>query len=106
MELIGGKDAGEPSSESLACVELLEAVLKDAKAGKITTVGIIACGAADFGANVAGSDARSVYMGCGVLMNRIIQVTTGQQVVPSAILRPQNSGNIFPKAPRPVGPRR
>jgi hypothetical protein len=73
---------------SLACMELLLQVLEDAKKGNITTVGIVACGPADFGAQIAGPDARSVYLGCGVLQDKIIRNVT-QPAPQSPILRPR-----------------
>jgi len=57
---------------SLACIELLEQVLTDARAGSINTVGIVACGPSDFGAQIAGSDARSVALGLDVLKAKIV----------------------------------
>jgi hypothetical protein len=79
-----------------ACVQLLEQVLADAKAGNITTVGVVACGPADFGAQIAGPDARSVYMGCGVLQDKIVKAVTQ----PAPIMRPKSAPHIL--RPRPV----
>lgn len=91
-----GKDTETLNPASLACIELLEHVLADAKAGNVTTVGIIACGPSDFGANIAGPNAQAVYMGCGVLQAKIVAAVT--QPAPDmrpSILRPG-------LAPRPV----
>lgn len=89
-----GGEVLNPSSQ--ACVALLEQVLADAKAGNIMTVGIVACGPADFGAQIAGPNAQAVYMGCGVLQAKIVSAVT--QPAPDmrpTILRPG-------LAPRPV----
>lgn len=87
---------------SQACVELLEQVLADAMAGNINTVGIVACGKGDFGAQIAGPDARSVYLGCGVLQNKIISAVTHPVVdMRSNIMRP-NGGGAKILRPRPV----
>lgn len=84
-----------------ACIALLEQVLSDAKAGNVTTVGIVACGPADFGAQIAGPDARSVYLGCGVLQSRIVSALTQPAVdMRPTVLRPSGNGMI--RRPRPV----
>lgn len=99
-----GEDQAALNPASLACVALLEQVLADAKAGNITTVGIVACGPADFGANIAGPDARSVNLGLDVLKAKIVAAVTQPAVMTApTILRPQ--GPIMPR-PRPVGGRR
>lgn len=46
-----------------ACIELLESVLADAKRGNVTSVAVIACGPADFGAAIAGPDAAKLNLG-------------------------------------------
>jgi hypothetical protein len=94
-EINGKGEALNPAT--LACIELLEHVLADAKAGNVLTVGIIACGPSDFGANIAGPNAQAVYMGCGVLQAKIVAAVT--QPAPDmrpTILRPA------PLGPRPV----
>lgn len=89
------------NESSLACIALLEQVLSDAKAGNITTVGVIACGPGDFGAQIAGPDARSVYMGCGVLQDKVIRAVTQPAVdMTPNIMRPKTAPHIL--RPRPV----
>lgn len=85
---------------SQACVDLLEQVLADARSGNINTVGIVACGKGDFGAQIAGPDARSVYLGCGVLQNKIISAVT-QPAVDMGIMRPNGAAAKILR-PRPV----
>ncbi len=46
-----------------ACIELLESVLADARKGNVTSVAVIACGPADFGAAIAGPDAAKLNLG-------------------------------------------
>ena len=78
---------------SEACVALLEQVLADAKAGNITTVGVIACGPGDFGAQIAGPDARSVNLGLDVLKHKILSAVTQPAVdMRPNIMRPQGGG--------------
>jgi len=92
-------NALDPSS--LACIALLEQVLSDAKAGNITTVGVVACGPSDFGAQIAGPDARSVHLGCAVLQDKIIRAVTQPAVDMSPnIMRPKSAPHIL--RPRPV----
>jgi hypothetical protein len=87
---------------SEACISLLEQVLADAKAGNITTVGIVACGPADFGAQIAGPDARSVNLGLDVLKSKIIAALTQPAVdMRPNIMRP-NGGGAKILRPRPV----
>jgi hypothetical protein len=87
---------------SEACISLLEQVLSDAKAGNITTVGIVACGPADFGAQIAGPDARSVNLGLDVLKSKIIAALTQPAVdMRPNIMRP-NGGGAKILRPRPV----
>lgn len=83
-DVIGVVDITSPASQ--ACVSLLKQILADAEKGLITTVGIVACGPSDFGAQIAGPDARSVNLGIDVLKAKIIAGVT--QPAPSAILRP------------------
>lgn len=94
---INGKDTEVLNPSSQACVALLEQVLADAKAGNIMTVGIVACGPADFGANIAGPNAQAVYMGCGVLQAKIVSAVT--QPAPDmrpTILRPAGATRPIP----------
>jgi hypothetical protein len=95
------KEALNPDSQ--ACVDLLEQVLAQAKNGSVTTVGVVACGPVDFGANIAGPNAQGVYLGIGVLRAKI-EAAVQQPAVMMApnILRPGH----LPRAPRPVGPGR
>jgi hypothetical protein len=87
---------------SEACISLLEQVLADAKAGNITTVGIVACGPADFGAQIAGPDARSVNLGLDVLKHKILSAVTQPAVdMRPNIMRP-NGGGAKILRPRPV----
>lgn len=91
------------NDSSEACISLLEQILADAKAGNITTVGVVACGPGDFGAQIAGPDARSVYLGCGVLQNKIITAVTQPAVdMRPNIMRPDGGGAKIIRAPRPV----
>lgn len=53
------------------CIELLEKALADAKAGKITTCGIVACGPVDFATAIAGPDAPRLFLGTGILGDTI-----------------------------------
>jgi hypothetical protein len=80
---------------SLACIDLLMQVLADAKAGKVTSVAIVACGPSDFGANMAGPNAMGMNMGIDVLKAKIIAAVSSPAAPQSPILRS-----------RPVGPRR
>lgn len=90
------------NESSQACVDLLEQVLRDAKAGNITTVGVVACGPNDFGAQIAGPDARSVYLGCGVLQKKIVDAVTQLAIdMRPNIMRP-NGGGAKILRPRPV----
>lgn len=92
------------NDSSDACVQLLEQVLADAKAGNITTVGVVACGPGDFGAQIAGPDARSVYLGCGVLADKIIRAVTQPAVDMSpTIMRPKAAPHILRPRPVPKG---
>ena len=75
---------------SLACIELLMKVLDDAKAGNVTSVAIVACGPADFGANMAGPNAPAMNMGLDVLKAKIISGVT--QPPQSPILRSRPVG--------------
>lgn len=90
------------NESSEACVQLLEQILADAKAGNITTVGVVACGPSDFGAQIAGPDARSVNLGLDVLKQKIISAVTQ----PAADMRPNimrpNGGGAKVLRPRPV----
>ena len=88
-----------------ACVALLEQVLADAKAGNITTVGVIACGPSDFGAQIAGPDARSVNLGLDVLKGKILSAVTQPAVdMRPNIMNPRGGGAAKPHIlrPRPV----
>ena len=76
---------------SLACIDLLMQVLADAKAGNVTSCAIVACGPSDFGANMAGPDARSMYMGLGILQRKIEGNVT-QPAPQSSILKPRPVG--------------
>lgn len=61
-----------------ACVELLERTLDDAREGRITTLGIIACGPQDFGSAHAGADAARLNMGIDVLKRTILEKVAPQ----------------------------
>jgi hypothetical protein len=88
---------------SEACVALLEQVLADAKAGSITTVGVVACGPSDFGAQIAGPDARSVNLGLDVLKQKILTAVTQPAVdMRPTIMSPRGGGAKIIRAPRPV----
>lgn len=90
------------NDSSEACVQLLEQILADAKAGNITTVGVVACGPSDFGAQIAGPDARSVNLGLDVLKQKIISAVTQPAVdMRPNIMRP-NGGGLKVLRPRPV----
>lgn len=96
----------QPLNESTqACIELLEQVLSDARAGNITTVGVVACGSSDFGAQIAGPDARSVYLGCGVLQTKIVAALTQPAVdMRPNIMRPNGGGaKLLRPVPVPKG---
>lgn len=56
-----------------ACVELLEKTLEDAREGRITTIGIVACGPQDFGSAHAGPDAARLNMGLDVLKRTVLE---------------------------------
>lgn len=90
------------NQSSLACIELLEQVLTDAKAGNINTVGIVACGPSDFGAQIAGPDARSVALGLDVLKAKIVAAVTQPAVDmrPNIMTPLRGNGQIL--RPRPV----
>lgn len=89
------------SQANLDCIELLEQVLRDAKAGNVSTVAIVACGPHDFGANIAGPNAQGAYMGLGVLRAKIEAAVT-QPVIDMrpTILKPSSNGSVM--RPRPV----
>lgn len=55
-----------------ACIELLEAVLANARAGGVTSVAIVACGPNDFGASTAGPDAAKLNLGLDTLKATIL----------------------------------
>lgn len=91
----------ELSQANLDCIELLEHVLRDAKAGNVNTVAIVACGPHDFGANIAGPNAQGAYMGLGVLRAKIEAAVTQPAVdMRPTILKPGANGNVL--RPRPV----
>lgn len=72
-----GKPALNPASQS--CVDLLNQLLSEALAGKITTIGVIACGDAMFGTVMAGPDAARLHLGAGVLQQQVMQAATNPQ---------------------------
>ncbi len=77
---------------SLACVELLNKVLEDARAGNVTSVAIVACGPSDFGANMAGPNAPAMNMGLDVLKAKIISGVTQPQYTPKrSVVTPMRS---------------
>ncbi len=70
-----------------ACVDLLEQVLVDAKAGMVTTVGIISCGPSAFGSAHAGPDAAKLNLGLDVLKRTVLDIVSPPVARGSAILR-------------------
>lgn len=71
-----------------ACIALLEQVLDDAKAGKVTSVGVICCGPSDFGAAHAGPDAAKLNLGIDTLKRTILNIVSPELPAPSPIKRP------------------
>lgn len=58
---------------NIACVQLLEAVLADAKLGKVTSVAVVSVGPSDFGSAHAGPDAAKLNLGIDVLKREILE---------------------------------
>ncbi len=82
------QDVGLSPAEQ-ACVELLETALADAKAGRVSSCAVIACGPGDFGASFAGPDAARLNLGLdhckATIMAKIMQPAPQQR---GSILRP------------------
>lgn len=68
------KAAADPGSE--ACVDLLERTLADAKAGKITTLCIVAVGPHGAGPAIVGKDIPHLNLGMDVAKALILQRLT------------------------------
>lgn len=79
---------GATNPASAACVALLEQILADAKAGKVTTVGVIAVGPMDFGSAHAGPDAAKLNLGLDVLKRTVLEIVSpSTKATPSSIIR-------------------
>jgi hypothetical protein len=63
----------------LECIQLLEQVLADAKAGNVVAVAIVACGASGFGAAFAGNDAPKLNLGLDSAKATLLQMVSGGQ---------------------------
>lgn len=84
---LDGQKAGQMAPGQQDCIALLEKCLADAKDGKITTIGIVACGPIDFGTAMAGPDAPRLFLGTGVLADTI-KAAVMMPRAGSPILRP------------------
>jgi len=71
----------------MACVSLLEQVLSDAKAGRVTTVGVVCIGPDDFGSAHAGPDAAKLNMGLDVLKRTVLEIVAPPRKSGPSILR-------------------
>lgn len=74
--LIGS--ASKLTEDQQACVDLLEQALDEARAGKIGTIGIIACMDGGYASVMAGRRAGDLHLGCADLMDRIKEATRGK----------------------------
>lgn len=63
------------------CIDLLEGMLADAKAGKIMSLVVVACGPTDFGSAMAGTDAPRMLLGLEVAKINIMDNVTGKRTV-------------------------
>ena len=78
-----------PLTESQsACVELLEEALREARAGHINTIGIIAAMKTGYATVMAGHQASDLYMGCGSLQKKIMDAVEEGNVKRSNIIKP------------------
>lgn len=55
-----------------ACADLLEEALREAKAGHISSIGIVACMKTGYATVMAGSQASDLFMGAGSLQRKIL----------------------------------
>lgn len=74
-------------ASAMACISLLEQVLADAKAGKVTTVGVVSIGPSDFGSAHAGPDAAKLNMGLDVLKRTVLEIVAPPRKAASSIMR-------------------
>lgn len=84
---LDGQKAGQMAPGQQDCIDLLEKCLADAKAGRITTIGVVACGHSDFGTAMAGPDGARLFLGTAILADTV----KGAIMMPRAgspILRP------------------
>lgn len=82
------------TEEQQAVITLLEEALREAKAGHINSIGIIACMPTGFASVMAGKQAGDLYLGAGDMQRKILDAVTGgnRAKAPSIVLaRPMQS---------------
>lgn len=84
---INGAPVAALDQASAACVQLLEQVLADARAGNVRSVCIVACGPGGFGASFAGPNAPELNLGLDTAKASILQMVSQPQKR-SPIMRP------------------
>ena len=60
----------------LACVDLLSEALEQARAGQITSIGIIVCMKGGYASVMAGTQAADLNLGCDDLKDKILDATS------------------------------
>lgn len=66
-----------PLSEAqLACIDLLSEALEQARAGEVTSIGIILCMKGGYASVMAGTQAADLNLGCDDLKDKILEATS------------------------------
>ncbi len=66
-----------PLTESqLACCDLLSEALEQARAGQVTSIGIILCMKGGYASVMAGTQAADLNLGCDDLKDKILDATS------------------------------
>lgn len=89
MDNLNGAAIGghlDPASE--ACVDMLEKVLADAKAGRVQSIALVACGQGGMGPAFVGADIPSLNLGLD-LVKRQMQDALVQQAMQQDRTRPK-----------------
>lgn len=71
-----GEAVSTKSAAQEQCIQILQDALDSALKGEVHAMVLVACGPADFGVAIGGSDAARLYMGLGVAQQTILQRTS------------------------------
>lgn len=69
--------SASPLTEAqLACIDLLSEALEQARAGEVTSIGIILCMKGGYASVMAGTQAADLNLGCDDLKDKILEATS------------------------------